>query len=207
MFIHSANLKPLILLAAGTSLVSATNVSAAPIHPRGPALIEISQSLTMAGPRERRAKRGGGERTEAFKAGQSTRIEQRTEVFESAANIDASDIQARLDAGEEAVLRALAEADTAAISQAASQIGAAAGDALEQAPGTYLSKDQTDTLVAAAARAATITEDEVDQLLTMGSLAIESYEGLDAEAIAANVNAIGDKALDLQAANKMAKRP
>ncbi|MEO0589964.1 MAG: hypothetical protein AAFZ11_05310, partial [Pseudomonadota bacterium] len=89
----------------------------------------------------------------------------------------------------------------------ANQIGAAAGDALAQAPGEYLSSDQMDTLVATAARAAEIGEDEVDQLLKTGSLAIQSYEGLDADAIAANLNEIGNKALELQAASPLAQRP
>ncbi|MEO0872898.1 MAG: hypothetical protein AAFY19_13195, partial [Pseudomonadota bacterium] len=113
----------------------------------------------------------------------------------------------RLDAGEEAILNALAEADSAAIAQAANEIGAAAGNALAQAPGQYLNAEQMDTLVAAAARAAEIDQGEVDQLIKTGSLAIQSYEGLDADAIAANLNQIGNKALELQAASPLVKRP
>lgn len=177
---------------------------------------ELSQALTSAQPMARARSGGGamrGQRSEqrsqraerrstasaTVTQNSGTRVARRTSAFEAAATVEASDVQARLDSGQEAVLNALANADTAAITQTANAIGAAADTALKQAPGTYASQEQIDTLVAAAARASTITEDEVAQLLNAGSLAIKSYEGLDAEAIATNLNTIGSTALDLQA--------
>ncbi|MEL6486412.1 MAG: hypothetical protein AAFQ13_04615 [Pseudomonadota bacterium] len=202
----------MILLAATASVLAANSVSAAPIAPAGPSAFEDIRAFAEGGSSQSRPKRARrvsptGERAQAFQKGQGERAAQRTAVYERAATLDASDVQARLDAGEEAILNALAEAETAAIAQAANQIGVAAGDALAQAPGQYLNAEQMDTLVAAAARAAEIDEGEVDQLLKAGSLAIQSYEGLDADAIAANLNQIGNKALELQAASPVAKRP
>ena len=209
MFKPHISIKPMILLAASAGMVAASGASAAPTTSAGPSAFEDVRSFAQPKRGERRTKRVSptGERAQAFQQGQGERTAQRTEIYERAATVEASEIQARLAAGEEAILNALAEADTAAIAQTANQIGAAAGEALAQAPGEYLNADQMDTLVAAAARAAEISEDEVDQLLKAGSLAIQSYEGLDADAIAANLNEIGNKALELQAASPLAQRP
>ncbi|MEO1730189.1 MAG: hypothetical protein AAFR64_05580 [Pseudomonadota bacterium] len=209
MFKSSHTTKPWIVFAASIAIVAATGAPAAAAEASTDTQIGSLQSFAQAGPLGKRKKRvsPSGERAEAFKQGQTGRVEQRTAVYERAATVEASEVQARLDAGEEAVLNALAEADTAAIADAANQIGAAAGEALANAPGTNLPQEQMDTLVSAAAYAATISAEEVDQLVTAGSLAIKSYEGLDAEQIAANLNEIGNKALELQDAEKMAKRP
>jgi len=193
-------------------MLAAGGASAAPTIASGTNAFEDAGSFAQSKPRERRSQRTKrvsptGERAQAFNEGQPERVAQRTAIYERAASVEASEIQARLDAGEEAVLSALAEADTAAIAQAANEIGVAAGNALEQAPGEYLNSDRIDTLVAAAARAAEISEDEVDELVKAGSLAIKSYEGLDAEAIAAELNEIGNKALEMQAASPLAQRP
>ncbi|MEM1196079.1 MAG: hypothetical protein AAGH57_08250 [Pseudomonadota bacterium] len=201
-------IRPLTLVAAGTSVVGASSVCAAPLSAEGPSAVHHASSFADAGPGGKRLKRSKrGERVQALKQSQPERVEKRTTLYEKAASVEASDIQARLDTSEEAILTALANADTAAIADTANQIGLAAGKALEQAPGAYLSDGQAETLVAAAARAAEISEDEVSELITTGSLAIESYDGLDADAIAAQLNAIGNKALEFQAASAMAKRP
>jgi len=209
MFTSSQTTKPWIIFAAGIAMVAATGAPVAAVETSTGTQFGGLQSFAQAGPFGKRAKRSkpAGERAQAFKDGQAGRVEQRTAVYERAATVEASEVQARLDAGEEAVLNALAEADTAAIADAANQIGAAAGEALAQAPGTYVPQEQMDTLVSAAAYAATISAEEVDQMIKAGSLAIKSYEGLDAEQIAANLNEIGNKALELQDAEKMAKRP
>ena len=208
MFKPNETSKAWIFLAASAAIgVAAGGPAAAQASPAP--LMENLQSFAQAGPLGKRNKRvsPSGERAQAFKDGQAGRIAQRTAVYERAANVDASEIQARLDAGEESVLNALAEADSDAIANAANQIGAAAGEALGKAPGKFLSQEQTDKLVSAAAHAATISAEEVDELVKAGSLAIESYEGLSAEEIAANLNEIGSKALELQDADIMAKRP
>lgn len=209
MFTSSHASKPWIVFAASVAMVAAAGAPAAAVETSTGTQVASLQSFAQAGPFGKRAKRSRptGERAQAFKQGQAGRVEQRTAIYERAATVEASDVQARLDAGEEAVLNALAEADTGAIADAANQIGVAAGEALAQAPGTYIPQEQMDSLVAAAAYAAAITPQEVDQLIKAGSLAIDSYEGLDAEQIAANLNQIGNKALELQDADKMAKRP
>ena len=138
------------------------------------------------------------ERARDLKSIVDERVAARTEIFERAATVEVSEVEARLSTAQQNILMALAEADSAAIAQTANQVGEAALNGLEQAPGQVLSEDQLDTLVVAAAHAATITAQDVDKLLRQGALAIQAYEGLDAEEITASINAIGAAALDIQ---------
>lgn len=141
-----------------------------------------------------------------IKSGYDQRVDVRTDIFEHAATVDVSDVEARLSTAEENILVALAEADPAGIAQTVNQIGEAALTGLDQAQGKVLTQDQLDTLVSAAAHAATITEEEIEKLLKQGSLAIQAYEGLDAEQITASINQIGNAALGIQA-DIQARRP
>ncbi len=143
----------------------------------------------------------------AFQQQRAARLDARTQRAETRsanvddlaqrlATVDAETVQARLDTREEAVLERLAEADGAAIAQFVNDAGAAAGDALAEAPGEVLNADQLDTLVAAAAYAEAITPRQVEALLAAGALQVEDlFDSLDADEIASALNEIGEKAL------------
>lgn len=143
----------------------------------------------------------------AFQQQRAARVDTRTQRAETLsasvddlaqrlAAVDAETVQARLDDREELALQRLADADSAAIAQRVNEAGAAAGDALAEAPGEVLSEAQIDTLVAAAAFAESITPREVEMLLAAGALRVEDlFDSLDAEEIASALNEIGEKAL------------
>ena len=126
------------------------------------------------------------------------RQERREDVFTAMSEATPEGVQARLDDREEIMLTRLAEADPEAISDIVSQAGAAAGERLENAPGAYLSQDQIDQLIAAAALAEGVTPQQVELLLAAGALQVEDFfDTRDAEYIAETFNAIGEKALEL----------
>lgn len=125
------------------------------------------------------------------------RDEARTEVGTRLTEVDAEGVQARLDSTEEQILNALANADPDTISEILNEAGAVAGARLENADGEYLNDEQLARLVAAAAYAEQITPTEVAVLLEAGALAVDDgFDELDAEAIAAQLNAIGERALE-----------
>ncbi|MEO0871828.1 MAG: hypothetical protein AAFY19_07690, partial [Pseudomonadota bacterium] len=113
MFNIDLSKTPMILLAASAGALAANTVSAAPITPAGPSAFEEASAFVEGGSGQRRPQRAKrvpltGERATALQQGRGERAAQRTEIYERAATVDASDVQARLDAGEEAILEALA---------------------------------------------------------------------------------------------------
>lgn len=116
---------------------------------------------------------------------------------EMLATLDAADVQARLDAREEDILSALAQADPDAIAARLNAAGAEAAQRLENAPGELLTPAQLDQLVAAADYAETINVEQVGELLDAGALRVEGFfETRDAQQITQNLNEIGGKALN-----------
>lgn len=71
MFKPHPILRPLGLLAAGTSVLTASSVSAAPLRAEAPNASYNATSFADAGPGEKRSKRGErGKRAQAFQQGQ-----------------------------------------------------------------------------------------------------------------------------------------
>ncbi|MEE4298259.1 MAG: hypothetical protein V2J24_02355 [Pseudomonadales bacterium] len=123
----------------------------------------------------------------------------RTERFTTMSEVDGATVASRLDDVETAMLEALAEVDSTV---AAAKVNAAAAEAsaqLAEADGSVIGEERVDTLVAAAARAETITPEEVELLLAVSENRLSnSFESSDPDAIAAQLNAVGEKALARQ---------
>ena len=140
-----------------------------------------------------------GERAQAIGDARAARMTDRTAAFESLASIDAAAVETRLTEREEQILRRLSEADGAAIASTLNERGAQASDRLADGELQRLTDEQTDNLMAAAARAETISADQVDALIANGALRVDDFfTELDAATIATQLNEIGAKALDAQ---------
>ena len=147
---------------------------------------------------ERRA--AAEQRLQALQQNRADRVMRRTDVFERAATASPEQVAERLSVAEMNVLEAWSEIDPAGVAAAANDIGDAALKKAANAKGVVLTEDQIDAIVAAAARAATISEDEVSEMLAAGTVKIEDlFDTTDPEKIAATLNGIGQDALDLQA--------
>ncbi|MEO0591656.1 MAG: hypothetical protein AAFZ11_14015, partial [Pseudomonadota bacterium] len=99
MFKPHPSIKPMILLAASAGIMSASNVAAAPVTHTGPSLLQDARSFAQPKPGERRTQRTKrvsptGERAQTLQQGQGERTAQRTEIYERAATVEASEIQA-----------------------------------------------------------------------------------------------------------------
>ncbi|MEO1310333.1 MAG: hypothetical protein AAFV51_05105 [Pseudomonadota bacterium] len=146
---------------------------------------------------ERRA--AAEQRLEALQQTRIERLARRTDAFERAATVNADQVSARLSEAEMNILEVWAQIDPAGVADVANTIGDAALKAVVNADGDRLSEDQIDDLTVRAARAATISEEEVADLLANGAVKIEElFDSTDPEEIASTLNEIGQAALDVQ---------
>lgn len=140
------------------------------------------------------------QRLEMLAANRAERVGRRAEVFTRMSEVTPEMIQDRLDEAEAVILEELAEADAELIAATISRAGFNAGAALTTREFYYVDDEQIDTLVAAAGRAATITPEDIAQLLEMTSIqASEAFDSIDVEEIASSLNEIGEKALSVEA--------
>jgi len=146
---------------------------------------------------ERRA--AAEQRLEALQQSRVERLARRTDAFERAAAASPEQVSERLSAAETTILEAWAEIDPEGVADAANKIGDKTLKAVVNADGDRLTEDQIDQLIVSAARAATISEEEVAELLAGGAVRIEEvFASQDPAEIAATLNEIGQAALDVQ---------
>ncbi len=140
-----------------------------------------------------------GARLEALNDARADRLAERSAAFDRLATITAADVETRLSDREEQILGRLADADAAAIASRFNERGAEASERLADGEFPRIADENLDALVAAAARAETITASEVEALIADGALEVQDiFDGFDPEAISAQLNDIGAKALDAQ---------
>jgi len=139
------------------------------------------------------------QRLQSLESGASERMAQRTEILEKMATTTPEMIEARLSDAEEAILGRLFDADPDWIEDQLNKIGERAETVLSNRDLLRLTEEQQSELLVAAGRAATITDEEVEELLVDGALKVDDYfDNTDPENIASTLNEIGAEALDLQ---------
>ncbi|MBR9825276.1 MAG: hypothetical protein GYB36_05655 [Alphaproteobacteria bacterium] len=194
-----AVITPLMLAGLSLALLTGGAASAQGAETHRETVQQRLQDIDSAAFQDRRdnARTERGHRDDRMAQRDMRRDTARTEVGTHLSDIDAADVQARLDGAEERMLNALASADPQTIADITNQAGAQASSRLQNAPGEYLNEDQIDQLVAAAAYAAAITPAQVEALLNAGSLTLDdAFDQLSADQIANQFNQIGEKVLE-----------
>lgn len=127
------------------------------------------------------------------------RLARQTEVLTRMSEVTPEMVEERLVQAELAMLEALVLADAELIAARVNEAGAQATEFLTTQQFENLTEEQFDTLVAAAARAASLTPGEVELLLRYGSFYLSGvFDNLDADEIASTFNEIGEEALALR---------
>lgn len=135
----------------------------------------------------------------AAQAQYAERSASRTDRFTTLSEVDAATVERRLDDAEKAMLEVLAEVDSSVAAASVNAAGASASAQLAEADGSVVGSERLDTLVAAAARAETITPQEVELLRAVSGYQLSNaFDSTDPDAIAAQLNAVGEKALGAQ---------
>lgn len=183
---------PMTVLTVAVAAIAAIAATPAAAQDRSAAAQERAERAA-----ERRA--AAEQRLQALQQSRTERLARRTDAFERAATVTPEQVAERLSVAEMNVLEAWAEIDPAGVADATNRIGDKALKAVVNADGDRLTQDQINMLIVTAARAATISEEEVAGLLAEGALRIEeAFDSAAPAEIASTLNEIGQAALDVQ---------
>lgn len=139
------------------------------------------------------------QRLQSMSQDRAERVAHRTTALETLAHTTPDMVEARLTEAEMQIIEALVAIDEDFVAGGLNNAGVKAEAFLTETDLQRLTDEQVDELVAAAARAATITAEDVEALIVDGILAVDDlFDTTDPDAIAATLNAIGAEALDVQ---------
>ncbi|MEL6653182.1 MAG: hypothetical protein AAFQ87_20455, partial [Bacteroidota bacterium] len=142
------------------------------------------------------------QRLQALSDNRAERAMRRTDALIRMSEVTPEMVEERLSQAEVRMLDALAEADAEMIASRANEVGAKVTEGLTGREFENLTDEQVDSLVAAAARAASITPQEVETLLDAGAVELsEFFDDLDPESMASTLNEIGEKGLGVSVVN------